>query len=40
MLVAHGAIKAPLRNVIAGCVKMNGAEALISFFFAEHRLGK
>src|SRR5258707_15285618 len=30
MLVTHGAIKAPLRNLIAGRVEMNGAQSLVS----------
>ena len=38
MLVTHGAIKAPLRNLIAGRLEMNRAQSLISFFLSEERL--
>jgi len=38
MLVTHGAIKAPLRHLVAGRLEMNGAQSLIRFFLTEHRL--
>ena len=38
MLVTHGAIKAPLRNLVAGRLEMNRAESLVGFFLAEDRL--
>ena len=38
MLVTHGAIKAPLRNLVARRFEMNGAQSLVSFFLAGDRL--
>jgi hypothetical protein len=38
MLVTHGAIEAPLRNLVAGRLEMNGTQSLLSFFLAEDRL--
>jgi hypothetical protein len=38
MLVTHGAIKAPLRNLVAGRLEMNGAKSLVGFVLREDRL--
>jgi hypothetical protein len=38
MLVAHGAIEAPLRDLVAGRVEVNGTEALVGFVLGENRL--
>jgi hypothetical protein len=37
MLVPHGAIKAPLRNLVAGRLEMNGAKSLVGFVLSEDR---
>jgi hypothetical protein len=38
MLVTHGAIEAPLRNISAGRLEMNGTQPLIRFFLREDGL--
>src|SRR5262249_46946619 len=38
MLVTHGTIKAPLRNLVAGRLEMNGAKSLVGFVLSEDRL--
>ena len=38
MLVAHGAVEAPLRGLVARGREMNGAEPLVGLFLAEGRL--
>ena len=38
MLVTHCAIKAPLRDLVAGRFEMNRAQPLIGFFLGEGRL--
>jgi hypothetical protein len=37
MLVAHGAIKPPLRNFVAVRLEVNDAQSLISFFVGRTR---
>ena len=38
MLVPHGAIEAPLCNIIAGCREMNSPKALVGFSLAKDGL--
>ena len=38
MLVPHGAIEAPLCNLVAGCLEMNSPEALVGFCLAKDGL--
>jgi hypothetical protein len=38
MLVTHGTIKAPLRNIVARRLEMDGAQSLIRFLLCEDRL--
>jgi hypothetical protein len=38
VLVTHGAIKPPLRNVIARRLKVDGTQALVSFVLTKGRL--
>src|SRR5262249_43763450 len=38
MLVPHGAIKAPLRHLVAGRLEMDGAKSLVGFVLSEDRL--
>src|SRR6202030_2948732 len=38
MLVSHGAIQAPLRNLVAGRLEMDGAKSLVGFVLSEDRL--
>jgi hypothetical protein len=35
MLVTHGAVEAPLRDIVAGCLEMNSAESLVRFFLSQ-----
>jgi hypothetical protein len=35
MLVTHGAIEAPLCDVVAGRLEMNGAESLVRFLLGQ-----